>query len=349
MAEAARTAAARPSSAGDHLLEVESLHVRYPMMGPIRAKILQLSSRFLDAVLDVSFRLRRGTTLALVGESGSGKSTLGRAITGLVPIAGGRVLFDGQSPFARNPRGEKPYHRDVAMMFQDPVSSLSPRRTVRALVTEPFAIHGLSGRDLDAEARRLLALVGLPKDFAGRYPHQLSGGQARRVGVARAVALSPKLIIADEPTAGLDVSVQGEILNLMTRLQRELGLTYLIITHNLAVVRHVSDETAIMYMGRFVEHGATPEIFERAAHPYTAGLLAAQPHPDPDRRREEVPLLGEVPSLARRPAGCEFHTRCPRAQPLCRQERPAVHRPSPGHIHRCHFPLIDGPELRQDR
>ena len=235
------------------------------------------------------------------------------------------------------------------MMFQDPVSSLSPRRTVRALITEPFVVHGMSGRDLEAEARRLLALVGLPKDFAGRYPHQLSGGQARRVGVARAVALSPKLIIADEPTAGLDVSVQGEILNLMTRLQRELGLTYLIITHNLAVVRHVSDEMAIMYMGRFVEHGTTREVFERAAHPYTAGLLAAQPHPDPDRRREEVPLLGEVPSLARRPPGCEFHTRCPRAQPLCRQERPAVHRISPTHIHRCHFPLLDDPELRQDR
>jgi peptide/nickel transport system ATP-binding protein len=276
-----------------------------------------------------------------VGESGSGKSTLGRAITGLVPIAGGHVRFEGQEPLKSNPRGEKSYHRDVAMMFQDPVSSLSPRRTVRSLITEPFVIHGLGGRDLDAEARRLLALVGLPRDFAGRYPHQLSGGQARRVGVARAVALSPKLIIADEPTAGLDVSVQGEVLNLMTRLQRELGLTYLIITHNLAVVRHVSDETAIMYMGRFVEQGRTREIFERAAHP--AGLLAAQPNPDPDKRREEVPLLGEVPSLARRPAGCEFHTRCPRAQPLCRQERPAVHRLSPSHLHRCHFPLIEAP------
>ena len=332
-----------PAAAGEMLLEVENLHVRYRMMGPIRAKLLQLPNRFLDAVLDVSLRLRRGTTLALVGESGSGKSTLGRAITGLVPIAGGQVRFEGREPLKINPRGEKSYHRDVAMMFQDPVSSLSPRRTVRSLITEPFVIHGLGGCDLDAEARRLLALVGLPRDFAGRYPHQLSGGQARRVGVARAVALSPKLIIADEPTAGLDVSVQGEILNLMTRLQRELGLTYLIITHNLAVVRHVSDKTAIMYMGRFVEQGTTREIFERAAHPYTAGLLAAQPHPDPDKRREEVPLLGEVPSLARRPAGCEFHTRCPRAQPLCRQQRPAVHRVSASHLHRCHFPLIDTP------
>ena len=322
------------------LLEVEHLWVRYPLMGPVKARLLGVANRYLDAVLDVSFTLRPGTTLALVGESGSGKSTLGRAITGLVRMAGGKVRFEGREPLSDNPEGEKSYHRDVAMMFQDPISSLSPRRTVRALITEPFVVHGLGRNDLEAEARRLLALVGLPADFAGRYPHQLSGGQARRVGVARAMALSPKLIIADEPTAGLDVSVQGEVLNLMTRLQRELGLTYLVITHNLAVVRHVSDETAIMYMGRFVEQGPTAEIFARPAHPYTAGLLAAQPHPDPDRRRSEVPLLGEVPSLAHRPSGCEFHTRCPRAQDPCRATRPEVRFLSPAHSHRCNFPLV---------
>ena len=333
--------AARAAAAGsDPLLEVRSLHVRYPLMGPIRATLLRVANPFLDAVLDVSFTLRRGTTLALVGESGSGKSTLGRAITGLTPIAGGTVLFEGVEPLRRKAGGERSYYRDVAMMFQDPVSSLSPRRTVRSLITEPFIVHKLTHKDLEAEARRLLAMVGLPKDFASRYPHQLSGGQARRVGVARAIALSPKLIIADEPTAGLDVSVQGEILNLMTRLQRDLGLTYLIITHNLAVVRHVSDEMAIMYMGRFIEHGTTREIFERPAHPYTAGLLAAQPQPDPDKRREEVPLLGEVPSLARRPPGCEFHTRCPRARDLCRRQRPEARWISATHGHRCHFPLI---------
>ena len=336
MAERAARAAAGP----DPLLEVRSLHVRYPLMGPIRATLLRVANPFLDAVLDVSFTLRRGTTLALVGESGSGKSTLGRAITGLTPIAGGTVLFEGAEPLRRKAGGERSYHRDVAMMFQDPVSSLSPRRTVRSLITEPFIVHKLTHKDLEAEARRLLAMVGLPKDFASRYPHQLSGGQARRVGVARAIALSPKLIIADEPTAGLDVSVQGEILNLMTRLQRDLGLTYLIITHNLAVVRHVSDEMAIMYMGRFIEHGTTREIFERPAHPYTAGLLAAQPQPDPDKRREEVPLLGEAPSLARRPPGCEFHTRCPRARDLCRRQRPEARWISATHGHRCHFPLI---------
>jgi len=321
------------------LLHVSNLRVRFPLMGSIRARLLGLENRFLDAVLDVSFAVGAGTTFALVGESGSGKSTLGRAIIGLVPMQGGSVRFQGGEPLRQGRAALTAYRRHVAMMFQDPVASLSPRLTVKSLITEPFVIQGLNRRDLDAEARRLLALVGLPADFVSRYPHQLSGGQARRVGVARALALSPQLIIADEPTAGLDVSVQGEILNLLTRLQRELGLTYIIITHNLAVVRHVSDEMAIMYIGRFLEHGPTRDIFAHAAHPYTYGLLAAQPRPDPDKRRDNVELQGEVPSLARRPAGCEFHTRCPRAQDLCRSVRPERQIVTSGHDHRCHFPL----------
>ncbi len=323
------------------LLEIANLHVRFEAVGPIKARLTGVANRFLDAVLDVSFAVRSGTTFALVGESGSGKSTLGRAIIGLAPVHGGSVRFDGEEPLTQGRAALAAYRRHIAMMFQDPVASLSPRLTVKSLITEPFVIHGLRDRDLDAEARRLLSLVGLPPDFVGRYPHQLSGGQARRVGVARALALSPKLIIADEPTAGLDVSVQGEILNLLARLQRELGLTYIVITHNLAVVRHVSDEMAVMYMGRFVEHGPTKAIFARAAHPYTHGLLAAQPHPDPDRRRDNVELQGEVPSLARRPSGCEFHTRCPRAQELCRAVRPERQALGVGHSHRCHFPLVE--------
>lgn len=337
-----------PAISGVPLLEVAHLHVRYPFLGPIQAKLLDVENRFLDAVLDVSFSVREGETLALVGESGSGKSSLGRAIIGLTPIAEGSVRFEGREPLKQGSAARRAYRRNVAMMFQDPISSLSPRRTVRSLITEPFVIHGLRERDMEHEAHRLLALVGLPKDFADRYPHQLSGGQARRVGVARAVALLPKLIIADEPTAGLDVSVQGEILNLMTRLQRELGLAYIIITHNLAVVRHISDQMAIMYMGRFVEYGPTQDIFAHAAHPYTSGLLAAQPVPDPDRRREEVALLGEVPSLARRPSGCEFHTRCPWAQERCRRERPMTHHVTPVHSHRCHFPLAPDTRLGID-
>lgn len=322
------------------LLEVRDLHVRFEAAGPIKAMVLGMKNRFIDAVLNVSFAVPAGKTLALVGESGSGKSTLGRAIIGLAPIHRGTVRFDGGEPLTEGRAGIAALRRNVAMMFQDPVASLSPRLTVKSLITEPFVIHGMTDRDLDAEARRLLQLVGLPADFVGRYPHQLSGGQARRVGVARALALSPKLIIADEPTAGLDVSVQGEILNLLSRLQRELGLTYIIITHNLAVVRHVSDEMAVMYMGRFVEHGPTQELFSHAAHPYTHGLLAAQPQPDPDKRRDDVELKGEAPSMMRRPAGCEFHTRCPHAKDECRKTRPEPRPLHNGHMHRCHHPLV---------
>jgi oligopeptide/dipeptide ABC transporter ATP-binding protein len=323
------------------LLDVKDLRVRFRTLGAIRAKLAGVADPFLDAVLDVSFQLRAGTTFGLVGESGSGKSTLGRAILGLTPIESGTIRFDGMAPMGLSGSALAAYRRNAAMMFQDPVASLSPRLTVKALITEPFVIHGLKDRDLDAEARRLLDMVGLPANFAGRYPHQLSGGQARRVGVARALALEPKLIIADEPTAGLDVSVQGEILNLMARLQRELGLSYLIITHNLAVVRHICDEMAIMYMGRFVERGPTAEIFANPGHPYTHGLLAAQPHPDPDRRRQDVELKGEVPSLARRPSGCEFHTRCPRAKERCSVVRPEQREIAPGRALRCHAPLLD--------
>ena len=224
------------------------------------------------------------------------------------------------------------------MMFQDPVGCLSPRLTVRSIVTEPFKIHGVTGIDYDREAIRLLDLVNLPASFAGYYPFQLSGGQARRVGVARALALSPKLIIADEPTAGLDVSVQGEVLNLMHRLQEQLGVSFLIITHNLAVVRHTSDRMAIMYLGRFVETGNTDEIFRHPRHPYTHALLSATPEPDPDAPRDRVTLQGEVPSLINRPCGCEFHTRCPRAADKCRREFPELSHIAPEHELYCYDP-----------
>lgn len=319
-----------------NLLELRNLSVRYPAAGRIRALLTGMRSRFVDAVIGVSLEIAPATTLAIVGESGSGKSSLARAITGLTPAAEGTIVFDGAVPFAPGAKPGKSYHREVAMMFQDPVSSLSPRRTVKALITEPFIIHGARGRDLDAEAARLLGLVGLPADFADRYPHQLSGGQARRVGVARAIALNPKLIIADEPTAGLDVSVQGEILNLLNRLQRELGLTYMIITHNLAIVRHISDRTAIMYMGRVVEEGPTPMIFAAPRHPYTAALIASQPNPDPARRRSGPVLTGEVTSLLTRPPGCEFHARCPRRIEICSHEVPDAVMVESGHMARCH-------------
>ena len=320
------------------LLEVRNLSVRYPLTGLLTSKLRGVRQHFLDAVIGVGFALRDGRTMALVGESGSGKSSLGRAIVGLLPLASGQVLFQGRDPFATR-RSNRQYHRDVAMMFQDAVSSLSPRRNVRALLTEPFIIHRMHRKELTAEIDRLLGLVGLPKEFAERYPHQLSGGQARRVGVARAIALNPKLIVADEPTAGLDVSVQADILNLLMSLQQEFGLSYLIITHNLALVRHISDETAIMYMGRFVELGPTAEIFARPAHPYTEALLLAQPQTNPDLRRQEAPLLGEVPSLLARPSGCEFHTRCTRSEAICRSQLPALSSIAPQRSCRCFFTL----------
>jgi oligopeptide/dipeptide ABC transporter ATP-binding protein len=321
------------------MLEVEGLRVRFRATGPLRALLEGVRDPWLDAVLDVSFTLPEATTFALVGESGSGKTTLGRAIIGLVGASDGRVRFAGQDLLGLSDRAFRPWRRRIAMMFQDPVASLSPRVTVRSLVTEPYRIHGLRDRDLEAEALRLLEMVGLNADFLGRYPHELSGGQARRVGVARALALDPRLIIADEPTAGLDVSVQGEILNLLARLQDRLGVSYLIITHNLPVVRRISHRVAIMYLGRFVEEGPTAAVFARPAHPYTAALIEATPKPDPAARRAEVELKGEIPSLRSRPQGCEFHTRCPFARPRCLSEAPALGELGRDRRVRCHFPL----------
>jgi peptide/nickel transport system ATP-binding protein len=308
-------------------------------MGPVVALIRGVRDPFIDAVLDVSLRVPCGGAFSLVGESGSGKSTLARAIFGLATPTAGSIRFDGCELVGLSDGALKAHRRSMAMMFQDPVASLSPRLTVRSLVAEPFRIHKVRDRDVAAEASRLLELVGLSKAYLGRYPHELSGGQARRVGVARALALSPRLVVADEPTAGLDVSVQGEVLNLMTRLRRELGLTYIIITHNLPMVRHVGDEVGVMYLGRLVEQGPTSAVFARPAHPYTHGLLAAVPQPDPDRRRDVVELKGEIPSLRSRPAGCEFHTRCPFVAPRCRSEAPALRTITPGRVVRCHFPL----------
>lgn len=323
------------------LLRVQDLRVRFRTMGPLKALATGTTAPFIDAVCGVSFEICKGETLALVGESGSGKSTIARTIIGLQRAVSGSIKFDGQEIEGITGTERKPYLRRMAMMFQDPVGSLSPRLTVQSLLTEPFRIHGLKERAAGAEAARLLRLVGLPADFARRYPHQLSGGQARRVGIARALALNPDLIIADEPTAGLDVSVQGEVLNLFARLQDELGMAILIITHNLNVVRHMTDRMAIIYLGRFIEVGSTGHIFEHPRHPYTEALLAANPEPDPDAVLDRIELKGEVPSLMRRPSGCEFHTRCRYAQDICSRilPEPSTNADDTEHSFRCHFPL----------
>ena len=320
------------------LLEVERLRVRFLAVKPLNAWLGGFRDPMIDAVAEVSLSIPEGGSFGLVGESGSGKTTLGRAIMGLVPVSSGEIRLAGVAFPKRGRRALKTWRRRIAMTFQDPTGSLSPRLTVRTLITEPFRIHGLASRDLGAEARRLIALVGLSEDFLDRYGHELSGGQARRVGIARALALDPRLLIADEPTAGLDVSVQGEVLNLLSRLRGELGITLLLITHNLAAVRLSAERLGVMYMGRLVETGPTAAVFRGAAHPYTAALLAAIPIADPTRHRERA-IAGEVPSLLRRPPGCEFHTRCPHAQPRCRAEAPLAREIAASHVVRCHFPL----------
>ncbi len=298
---------------------------------------LQTSYGAVNVLAGVSFDVAPGETYALVGESGSGKTTVIRAIAGLAPAQAGSVTFDGQEIRGLPERSFRPLRKNIAMMFQDPVGSLSPRLTIGSLITEPYRIQGMKDRDLQAEAKRLLEMVNLPAHFANRYPYQLSGGQARRVGVARALALEPKLILADEPTAGLDVSVQGELLNLLNDLRERLGLAMVIITHNLSVVRHVADRMGIMYLGRLVEEGTTEDIFDSPRHPYTRCLLSANPEPDPDARLERIALKGEPPSLLNRPTGCEFRERCPFAQDVCSQT--PKWEVSDGHGLRCLAPL----------
>ena len=318
------------------ILSVKNLQVRYPLNSSLSLPFKKPA--FVDVVRGVSLDIKRGETLAIVGESGSGKTTLAMAICGLTPIQAGEVYFDGKPVVQDKTARLMPNRRRIALMFQDPVGSLSPRMTVRKLLSEPASIHAVNNQNSDQEARRLLSLVGLSPDFADRYPHQLSGGQARRVGVARALALKPEVLIADEPTAGLDVSVQGEILNLLSELQTEMGLGIMVITHNLSIVRHVADTMAIMYLGRFVEQGNSQVIFNRPRHPYTEALLSANPSPDPDAKNERVELRGEIPGLLQRPSGCEFHTRCPWVQADCKNTDPPTDQQDIRQSFRCLHP-----------
>jgi len=321
------------------ILSLRNLRVDFPAVRGIRALLTPRDKRHVRAIDDVSIDVMPGETLAIVGESGSGKTTLARAINGLVPLVAGEVWFDGMALHDR-PDWHSVRQR-VAMMFQDPVGSLSPRKTVRDLVLEPFAIHGSKPARPEDKAVALLAAAGLGPDFLNRYPHQLSGGQARRVGVARALALTPALVLADEPTAGLDVSVQGEILNLLNRIKKDHGLTTLIITHNLNILRHVADRIAVMYLGRIVEIGPVEDLLTAPAHPYTRALMAANPEPDPTARRERLVLKGETPALTARPPGCEFHPRCPVARPDCALRVPVLAAsPNSGAVS-CHYPLSE--------
>ncbi len=327
------------------ILNATDVKVRFRSKSTLKALLDGDKDPFIEAVAGISLDIAPGETFALVGESGSGKTTLARALTGLVHAQEGSIKYRDQEIRGLSDAQLRPLRSEISMMFQDPIGSLSPRMTIRSLITEPFRIQGITNVDINAECTRLLEMVGLPAHFADRYPFQLSGGQARRVGVARALALSPKLIVADEPTAGLDVSVQGEILNLLAGLQDSYGISLLIITHNLHVVRHISDRMGIMYLGRFVEQGSTDEIFRHARHPYTRALLSANHAPDPDASHHRIELTGEVPSLMNRPAGCEFHSRCPHVQPDCKDNFPPLQQVSTpsgeSHALNCFHPLAD--------
>jgi peptide/nickel transport system ATP-binding protein len=321
-----------------NLVELENLKVYFPIKSGI---FLDRHVGDIKAVDDVTFEIRRGETLGLVGESGCGKSTVGRAILRLYKPTAGRIVFDGEDITDRSEGELRPLRRRMQVIFQDPFSSLNPRHSVGRIVGEPMRAHGLAGgRGLAARVRELLQTVGLPGDAAGRYPHEFSGGQRQRIGIARALALNPDFIVADEPVSALDVSIQAQIINLLEQLQTEFSLTYLFIAHDLAVVRHISDRIAVMYLGTIVEISPAAELYENPLHPYTIALLSAVPIPDPEveTKRETILLQGDLPSPANPPHACRFHTRCPYIQPTrCTTEVPPLRKLSDGHVVACHW------------
>jgi peptide/nickel transport system ATP-binding protein len=320
------------------LVELDELKVYFPIKSGI---VLDRHVGDVKAVDGVSLEIERGETLGLVGESGCGKSTVGRAIIRLYEPTAGRIVFDGQEITNLSESDLRPLRRRMQMIFQDPYSSLNPRHSVGRMISEPMRVHGLgSRRSSGARVRELLQTVGLPADAASRYPHEFSGGQRQRIGLARALALNPDFIVCDEPVSALDVSIQAQIINLLENLQREFDLTYLFIAHDLAVVRHISDRIAVMYLGVIVEVSPAEELYDNPLHPYTISLLSAVPIPDPivEQQREQILLAGDLPSPANPPAACRFHTRCPYIQPTrCTTEVPPLRKLSDGHVVACHW------------
>jgi len=323
------------------LVEVRDLVKHFPIT---RGIVFQRQVGAVQAVDGVSLSVRRGESLGLVGETGCGKSTTARLIARLLEPTSGTIAFDGHDISHLKGAGLKGLRREVQMIFQDPYSSLNPRKTVGSIVGEPFAIHGLlPGAERKRAVQDLMEQVGLNPEHYNRFPHEFSGGQRQRIGVARALALRPKLIIADEPVSALDVSIQAQILNLLRNLQRDFDLTLVFIAHDLSVVRHMCDRIAVMYLGRIVELADADALFAHARHPYTGALLSAVPVPEPGgagRSRRQI-LHGDVPSPTDPPPACRFHTRCPKCQPLCTQETPELARKEGGNLAACHFPLTD--------
>jgi len=331
---AARAEAPRAAVERTSLLAIENLQVHFP----IRSKVLRRTIGAVRAVDGVSLTLSAGETLGLVGESGCGKTTVSRAVMGLVPVTGGHIVFDGQTISGLSRERLRPYRRQMQYVFQDPFASLNPVRSVGDLVGEPLRIHGLYDEmGGDAWIRRLFEMVGLSPSVAGRLPREFSGGQKQRIGIARALALKPRLLILDEPVASLDVSIQAQVINLLQDLQHELGLAYLFVAHDLSVVKHTADRVAVMYLGRIVEEGDKSAIYDTPMHPYTQALLSAVPRHDVRVREERLILQGEIPSPANPPSGCRFHPRCFKASARCAADTPVLE-PHPGIASRraCH-------------
>ena len=320
----------------DPLVEVDDLRVWFPIRSGI---VMDRHVGDVKAVDGVTLRIERGETLGLVGESGCGKSTVGRALLRLYEPTGGKIVFDGTDITHLGEGEMRPLRKRMQMIFQDPYASLNPRHSVGRMVGEPLRVHGRGGRGLNNQVRELLQTVGLPADAATRYPHEFSGGQRQRIGLARALALNPDFLVCDEPVSALDVSIQAQIVNLMEELQRDFELTYLFIAHDLAVVRHISDRIAVMYLGQIMELSPADDLYDNPLHPYTISLLSAIPIPDPEieRNRTSILLQGDLPSPANPPHACRFHTRCPYVQETrCRDDEPEL-RPLEGHLVKCHF------------